>query len=211
MPAADRIIVLAKGGLLEVDHPHEVLDHAAYVFDDIVAISPGTKRDRHDVEFPAELEGVVGELVAVRTKPARVLAAGEKPFTGPGYVDGLVRSRKQPGQARVALLGSLPEGTEVVLGSGPVRLRRHTTNGRPTHGERTAIGVGQALDGEQVRSVLGDHVRLELRVAGKRSATGELLVIGATPSTVKHGCRVLAGYDRARVYRGGLAVPVANG
>lgn len=55
------------------------------------------------------------------------------------------------------------EGTEVVLGSGPVRLRQRTAGGRPTRGERTAISVGDALIPERVRMVLGVWGRLELR------------------------------------------------
>ena len=144
-------VVLAEG-LLEVDYPTSLAPDD-FDFSDIVAINPSTAYEQHDFEFPADLASVEGELVAVVARPPRRFEGGEKPFAGPGHIDHRARQG-----------APIPEdGTEVVLGSGPVRLRQRTAGGRPTTGERTAIGVGEGLDAEAVRSLLGIWVRLELR------------------------------------------------
>lgn len=154
-----RTIVLAEDGILAVDHPHDVLNPDAYYFGDIVAISPGIAHDRYDIEFDAGVEGLVGALVAVRLRHPRG-------YTGPSKIDQAIRSLppEREGHKRVRL-PSPEAGEELLLGTGAVRLRRHTADGRPTRGERTAIGVGAALEEDQVRRALGEYVRLELRLA----------------------------------------------
>lgn len=149
MPAIITTVDLGTG-LLEVDFPPNPLRAEDYVLDDTVTLSPSTAHDRHDLEFPADLVGLDGLLVATVAKPP--------------HRDG--RRAPLPGRLDLPIRQGTPipePGTEVTLGRGPVRLRQRTANGRPTTGERTAIGVGDRLDPNQVRAVYGLWIELTLR------------------------------------------------
>jgi hypothetical protein len=143
-------IVLGEG-IIESDYPPS-LQPQDFTFA-VVAINPSIAHDRYELEFPADLVDVEGDLVAVVTRQPRRKG-------GARYQPGFVDTRARQGAPVPA------EGTEVVLGSGPVRLRRRIAGARPTKGPRTAIRVGDALDAEQVRQVIGMWVTLELRPPG---------------------------------------------
>jgi hypothetical protein len=131
-------------GLIEVEYPKDLMDATQYAWTDVVAVNPSEEYGRCDIQFPAEFEGTDGTLVVVVTHPPRATF---------GFIDKLARAGN-----------ATPEqGTEIVLGRGPVRLRERFAGGRSTRRERTAVGVGDALDAEAVRSVHGLWGRLELR------------------------------------------------
>lgn len=140
MSATSAITILGEG-LIEVEYPK---DPAPYVWTDVVAVNPSEANDRSDLQFPAELEGVDGTLVVVVTHPPRATF---------GFLDKLAR----------AGVAAPEQGSAVVLGHGAVRIRERYAGGRSTGREGTAIGVGETLDADAVRSVHGLWGRLELR------------------------------------------------
>jgi len=144
MPAITETVILGEG-LLEPDYPIEVLDPGSYVWDDIVALNPSEQHDLPDLQFPADVAGATGTLVAVVVHPPRK----------PGLVDECARRGAQ----------APSQNSEIALGAGTVSLRQRTAGGRPTKGDRTAIGLDTPLQGDAVRSVHGLWVRLELRPA----------------------------------------------
>jgi hypothetical protein len=163
MPVITAAVNLGAG-LLEVDYPPHVMDIEDYVLDDVVALSPSPEHDRYDLEFSADLLGADGVLVATVAKPPFRSGARDRQPSQPGFLEARVRKGKRDPGTGSFHPAPVPEvGTEVILGSGPVRLRQRTANGRPTRGERTAIGVGDALDRDAVLSVFGLWVTLQLR------------------------------------------------
>ncbi|MEU5874113.1 hypothetical protein AB0A73_21475 [Glycomyces sp. NPDC047369] len=142
MPDAAATVHLGDG-LLEVEYPKALLEPADYVWDDVVCLNPSEKYDLPSLAFDADLAGRAGTLLAVLVHPPRQV----------GVVDKLARG----GAAAPAF------ESEVVIGTGVVRLRERETAGEPIGIERTAIGLDTPLDGDAVRSLLGLWVRLELR------------------------------------------------
>jgi hypothetical protein len=136
MPAS----VLAEG-LLETSYPKS-LKPEDFDFTSGIAINPSAKYDRRSIVFSADLEGAAGALVAVVLDPPRK----------PGYIDQLARSGTLAPKQR----------TEVVLGTGTVRLAERQAGGLPD-AERTLIGLDVPLDADAVRSLLAIRVKLELR------------------------------------------------
>lgn len=141
--------VILGEGYAEVDLPIPSTDPAAYVWTDIVALFWRDDREGRTVQFPADLAGQVGTLVAITGAPREL-----------GEIDLKIRQH-----ARI-----YPAGLEIELGHGPVRLRARTigaqagTSASPHH-ERTGIGVGdeQGLDGAAVRAIANQWVTLEFR------------------------------------------------
>lgn len=137
------ITVLGEG-FLEVDLPSRLRDPDAYRWDDIVALFHRGEVHGDDVEFPADIAGLHGTLVAVVNREPR--------DNGKAY--------------RIIRRGAVtpPLGSEVVLGTGMVHLRRRTINGSASGNyDRNAIGVLPHLDGDAVRSLMSQWVRLEFR------------------------------------------------
>lgn len=130
-------------GLLEIPYPEKILAFDTYRFDDVIALNPSERYDRRDLQFPADAAGRTGTLVAVVTQPPR---------TSFGHVDKTAR----------AGVAAPKQGSEVVLGTGTVRLDARTAGGQP-QGERTAIGLDVPLEAHEVQSLLGVWVKLELR------------------------------------------------
>lgn len=141
--ATSHTTVLGEG-YLEVDFPERRYDPKAYRWDDIVALFHRGDNSGTDIEFPADLAGRRGTLFAVVTRQPREL-------NKPDHV--IRRNAVTP-----------PKGSEVVLGTGTVILRDRTINGfAPGHYANNAIGVLPRLNGDVVRSLMSQWVRLELR------------------------------------------------
>lgn len=130
-------------GLLEVEYPWKIFDFDAYRFDDVIALNPSEANDRRDVAFPADVDGLTGTLVAVVNQPPRMKF---------NPIDKSVRGAAD----------APAQGTELVLGTGTVVLRRRIGGGRQL-GERTAIGLETPLDGAAVQSLVSVWVELQLR------------------------------------------------
>lgn len=137
------VTVLGEG-YLEVDFPslHRRRDPDAWYWDDIVTLFHRTERFGDDVEFPARLAGQRGTLVAVVNRKPRDTNKADQIIR---------RSAVTP-----------PKGSKVVLGTGIVRLRQRTIDGFASGKyENDAIGLDTPLDGDAVRSLMSQWVRLE--------------------------------------------------
>lgn len=135
-------ITILGEGFLEVDLPGRLRDPNAYRWDDIVALFHRGDGWADDVEFPTDLAGQHGTLIAVVNREPRKQ----------NQVDHAIR--------RGAV--TPPLGSEVVLGTGTVRLRNRTIKGSSGRYKNNAIGLDTALDGDAVRSLMSQWVRLEL-------------------------------------------------
>lgn len=130
-------------GFLEVDLPRPLSNPKGYRWDDIVTIHAKDSGIGVELEFPLDLVGTHGALVAVVCRDPRPL----------NPVDQRIRRN----------IATPPKGSEIVLGTGKVHIRTRTIGGSPgAHFVDNAIGVKPRLDGDAVRSLFCQWVRLEL-------------------------------------------------
>ncbi|THV40556.1 hypothetical protein [Glycomyces buryatensis] len=127
-------------GFLEVDLPARRRDPDAYRWDDIVTLFHRGNIYGDDVEFPADLAGQRGTLVAVVNREPRKQ----------NEVDHAIRRGA----------GTPPLGSEVVLGTGTVHFRKRTMSGHASDlYENNAIGIKPRLDGDAVRSLMSQWAK----------------------------------------------------
>lgn len=136
-------ITILGEGFLEVDLPTDRKNPNAYRWDDIVALFHKANIGGGDIEFPANLAGQRGTLVAVVTRQPWKLNQHDHAIR-----QGAVTPKR---------------GSMVVLGTGEVRLRERSINDYVSDlYTNNAIGILPRLDGDAVRSLMSQWVRLEL-------------------------------------------------